>query len=335
MTNYVGKLAEVKCISINQRRPDLLAVGANDPYARIFDRRMITLSQVAYHNVDDGHHVQHFIAPTATDTIPRACVQYYCPGHFTRKPASATTNRMNKTITYLTFSPDGNELLVNIGSEQIYLFDLNNAKRPEALQMPQIDKTTTTDEPQESATNARNTNRKAAADVLKVSGNKCLEKEQYLLAIAKYSAAIRVAPDYAALYLNRATAYMRRNWYGDVYEALRDCQRAVQLDDGYVKAHFRLARALMQLDRPEEASEYMDALLARYPEHSHQSGVMMLHKEIHMAVIARRQLAEGCSAGGGGGGSDDDDDDSSTCDQHRQKQICSVDELVCLNCLNC
>ena len=33
--------------------------------------------------------------------------------------------------TYVTFSPDGNELLVNLGGEQIYLFDVNKRQLPQ------------------------------------------------------------------------------------------------------------------------------------------------------------------------------------------------------------
>lgn len=38
--------AEAKCVTVNPRRPEQLAVGANDAYARVFDRRMIKLMQV-------------------------------------------------------------------------------------------------------------------------------------------------------------------------------------------------------------------------------------------------------------------------------------------------
>lgn len=31
----------------------------------------------------------------------------------------------------MTFSPDGNELLVNLGGEQIYLFDINKRQLPQ------------------------------------------------------------------------------------------------------------------------------------------------------------------------------------------------------------
>lgn len=63
------------------------------------------------------------------DNLSKDCVTYFCPGHLnTFKDRSL--NLSSKTITYLTFSPDGTELLVNMGSEQIYLYDLNNAQEP-------------------------------------------------------------------------------------------------------------------------------------------------------------------------------------------------------------
>lgn len=46
LQRYLGPNSEPKCIAINPRRPEQLAVGANDPYARLYDRRMITLEKV-------------------------------------------------------------------------------------------------------------------------------------------------------------------------------------------------------------------------------------------------------------------------------------------------
>lgn len=34
-----------------------------------------------------------------------------------------------RTITYLTFSPDGCELLVNMGSDQVYLYNVLDAEQ--------------------------------------------------------------------------------------------------------------------------------------------------------------------------------------------------------------
>lgn len=42
LRKYIGK-AEVKCIAISPVSSNLLSVGANDPYVRIFDRRMIKM----------------------------------------------------------------------------------------------------------------------------------------------------------------------------------------------------------------------------------------------------------------------------------------------------
>lgn len=46
LKNHFGKIAEAKCINVNPRRPELIAVGANDAFIRVYDRRMIKTSQV-------------------------------------------------------------------------------------------------------------------------------------------------------------------------------------------------------------------------------------------------------------------------------------------------
>lgn len=46
LKNHIGASAEAKCIAVNQRRPEQLAVGASDAYARVYDRRMIKLFRV-------------------------------------------------------------------------------------------------------------------------------------------------------------------------------------------------------------------------------------------------------------------------------------------------
>ena len=38
----VGRGTEVKCLSMCPGRTELLAVGSNDPYARVYDRRMLS-----------------------------------------------------------------------------------------------------------------------------------------------------------------------------------------------------------------------------------------------------------------------------------------------------
>lgn len=119
-----------------------------------------------------------------------------------------------------------------------------------------------------------------SVDARKRAGNDFLENEKYLQAIDEYTTAISIIPNHPVFYLNRATAYMRRNWFGDIYAGLRDCQTALKLDPTYVKAHFRLARALFELGYVVEASECLDELKKRFPSHSNNNGVAMLTKDI-------------------------------------------------------
>jgi WD40 repeat protein len=59
LNNHMGVGAEAKCLSINPMRPELLAVGANDPYVRLYDRRMITTSTVPVRQIKT--HSIHFL----------------------------------------------------------------------------------------------------------------------------------------------------------------------------------------------------------------------------------------------------------------------------------
>lgn len=41
LTAQFGTSAEAKCLAISPMRPEMLAVGSNDPYIRLYDRRLI------------------------------------------------------------------------------------------------------------------------------------------------------------------------------------------------------------------------------------------------------------------------------------------------------
>lgn len=111
-------------------------------------------------------------------------------------------------------------------------------------------------------------------------GNDYLENEKYSHAIEQFTEAINILPNHPVFYLNRATALMRRNYYSDVYAALRDCIMALKLDPTYVKAHFRMARALFELGYAQEASDCLDELQNRFMTVATNSGVTMLRGDI-------------------------------------------------------
>jgi len=67
LVNFIGSNAEAKCIAINPMRPEMLAVGANDTYVRLYDRRMITPTNIkvrshfTQHKKDDIELLSHFV----------------------------------------------------------------------------------------------------------------------------------------------------------------------------------------------------------------------------------------------------------------------------------
>ncbi len=58
---------------------------------------------------------------------------YYVPGHLPRKIFDYQKRMKTLSVTFLTFGPDGTELLVNLGGEQLYLYDLNGKNKEASL----------------------------------------------------------------------------------------------------------------------------------------------------------------------------------------------------------
>jgi tetratricopeptide (TPR) repeat protein len=82
-------------------------------------------------------------------------------------------------------------------------------------------------------------------------------------AIADYSEAIRLDPNYPLAYTNRGNAKM---FVGRFDEALADQETAVRLDSGMALAHHNRGSALFRLDRLEEALAAVDLAIALDPQ---------------------------------------------------------------------
>merc|ERR1719300_728119 len=105
------------------------------------------------------------------------------------------------------------------------------------------------------------------------------------------------------LFANRAAAYMKRKWDGDVYAALRDCLAALTLDRGHTKAHLRVVRCLLELQWLEEAHTALQRFQIRFPDHATASACLSLYKEIAEALEATSSTsatAPGSEGGRGG-----------------------------------
>lgn len=150
---------------------------------------------------------------------------------------------------------------------------------------------------------------------IKQQANDAFARQQWTQAIQLYSLGIHQASCNAMLYGNRAAAYMKRKWYvfvfgqmihqlplraikalkclfvnhrdGDHYDALRDCLKALTLNPGHLKAHFRLARCLFELKYVAEALECLNDFKGKFPEQAHSSACDALDKDIKAALFSK------------------------------------------------
>jgi len=116
-------MAEAKCLAINPLQPELLAVGCNDPFVRLYDHRML-----ASHSFSETKKPSNSSPEDAR--LPPGCVQYFAPGHLPPQLSKDLRRRFRAYVaTYVNFSPCGRELIANLGGEQIYLFDIKRHRK--------------------------------------------------------------------------------------------------------------------------------------------------------------------------------------------------------------
>ena len=72
---------------------------------------------------------------------------------------------------------------------------------------------------------------------------------------------------------------------GDLYAALRDCHSALHLDPGHRKAHFRLARCLLELMRAREAQDCLMQFKVKFPEYAKYRECQALDRDISTAML--------------------------------------------------
>lgn len=114
-------MAEAKCIAINPVRPELLAIGCNDPFVRVYDHRMLSTQNSSLEQKSSNG------SSTSLEEarLPEGCVKYFSPGHLPPRLSRDFPRPLRAYVaTYVNFSPDGNEVIANLGGEQIYLFDI-------------------------------------------------------------------------------------------------------------------------------------------------------------------------------------------------------------------
>lgn len=103
--------------------------------------------------------------------------------------------------------------------------------------------------------NARNFYKKAKALLgKKEQGNVAFKSAKWQEAYDLYSEALAIDPNNksinAALYYNRATTAAKLN---DPHKSIEDCSKAIELDDGYLKAYLRRAKTYLDIENYDSA----------------------------------------------------------------------------------
>jgi len=301
LNSILGKQAEAKCVSVNQRRTEWIAIGANDPYIRVYDRRKIKAQLIEFPEVGNGHRGLYgrrsilAQAERPVDTPLDLCARYFVAGHLPSRVKQFHRENRSLHATYVTFSPDGSELLANLGGEQIYLFDMldqsqrllestnfqqfinNNSEKPN-----KCDTSSTTDYFSRNKKFLK-THDKEGSEQVRLEGKENFSKGNFTQAITSYNVGIEKYGS-PIFYGNRAAAYMKRKWDGDVYAALRDCYYVLSQDPTDVKAHLRLCRCLLEMKRPQEAQKCIEVFKACCPDQIKSPDHLKVEQEIFEAL---------------------------------------------------
>lgn len=95
--------------------------------------------------------------------------------------------------------------------------------------------------------------------ILKEEGNQCVKDKNYRGALSKYSECLKINSKECAIYTNRALCHLKLCQFE---EAKQDCDRALRLDSGNVKARYRRALAHKGLqDYQKSLSDLNEVLL--------------------------------------------------------------------------
>uniref|UniRef100_A0A8C3WVS4 Sperm-associated antigen 1 n=1 Tax=Catagonus wagneri TaxID=51154 RepID=A0A8C3WVS4_9CETA len=97
---------------------------------------------------------------------------------------------------------------------------------------------------------------------LKEEGNQCVKDKNYKDALSKYSECLKINSNECAIYTNRALCYLKL-WQFE--EAKQDCDRALQIDAGSVKACYRRALAQKGLKNYQKSLDDLNKVLLLDP----------------------------------------------------------------------
>ena len=207
--------AQCKCIDINPVRPEQIAIGALDAYVRVYDTRVLSLRRSSVQVSQQGD---------------PSCLAHFSPGHISSARSMGKSRKSFNVLaaTYLTYSPDGKELLVNLSAEHVYLYDTvhytqtvkYDFDKNDDVSMPTLQSgsslhprlfTTSHVGPMEDNSGAY-VDPSVTVSRLKEQGVELYRVENFTASIQVLNTAIEMCPMWHLLYLQRAAALFGRKW---------------------------------------------------------------------------------------------------------------------------
>ena len=296
-----NQLSETKCLAVCPNKP-YIAVGSSDQYVRLFDMRKLRLCD------------SDFISAYGSVGYTEPAAFYCVPGHISQENSGIKKGQTRMgfssfrsiSSTFVTFNENGSELLVNLGSEQIYLFDMETYKQSFRYSFPEmrykfIERMKSNNRSAENNASGDSKPKGAKSDstqnlisfkqysrqtiedwtTLKEKANEFFRSERYMEAVSCYSKLLQLTSYNAQIiYANRALALMRRKWSGDIYAALLDLKKAIDIDPMYNKAHIRLIKCMLDFEWVEEAYYWSLVLQQHVKSIKEDQTFIDLHKDL-------------------------------------------------------
>ncbi|KAJ8771533.1 hypothetical protein K2173_026710 [Erythroxylum novogranatense] len=263
----------LKSCDISNSRPHLLLVGGSDSFARLYDRRMLPP-----------------LTSCRRRMSPPPCVGYFCPMHLSER------GRSSLHLTHVTFSPNGEEVLLSYSGEHVYLMNVDHGSG-NAMQYNTGDLTKLTtftplfnglelqwlppDLPRTIRSSKSNSVLEKCRKLIQYA-EKCLEEG------ANYFSGIEACDEvldgdgrghghdidpmlrHEGLCI-RAALLLKRKWKNDVHMAIRDCYSARRINSSSFRALYYMSEALSQLGKYKEALEFALAAQCSAPSNTEMS----------------------------------------------------------------
>ncbi|GAB4844926.1 Protein ALTERED SEED GERMINATION 2 [Ancistrocladus abbreviatus] len=281
----------LKSCDISTTRPHLLLVGGSDAFARLYDRRMLPP-----------------LSSFREKLSPPPCVNYYCPMHLSER------GRSSLHLTHVTFSPNGEEVLISYSGEHVYLMDVNqvggsamqytsgdvaklwsfspilNGVELQPLRADALDKAS-----------FRKSNRSSKFDkcrnLLQIA-EKCLkEGSDYYHGVESCNEVLdgygsKIDPMFKHDCLcTRAALLLKRKWKNDAQMAIKDLNQARRIDSSSFRAIYFMSEALMQLGKYKEALDFALAAQCLAPSNEVAERVEGIQKHLAAAEAEKSNKA--------------------------------------------